>query len=156
LAGILGLTLVAALVVLVLQWRSAHEESALRRAGEDAVVAARSAAVALTSYDYRTLAADHRRVAAAGTARFRSYYQSVSASTAKAVRALHVTAKGSVVAAAPDVEDADHVRVLLFVDQRVTSARGGTRVEQPRLSMAMVHEDGRWLVDSVALENSGS
>jgi hypothetical protein len=71
------------------------------------------------------------------------------------VVALQVVASGSVVDSAPKVRDTRHVEVLLFVDQRVRSTNSaGTRTEEPRLSMQMVREGGRWLVDAVDMENS--
>ncbi len=151
----LTVVLIAALVALALAWRAERHQSALRSAGTSATAAARTVAVDLTTYDYRTVKADHARVAALGTPRFRSYFASVGAKSAAVVRSLHVTARGRVIAAAPLVRDTSHVRVLLFVDQ-VVSARDtkGSHTEEPRISMQMVHDGGRWLVDTVQLEDS--
>jgi Mce-associated membrane protein len=153
--SLVAVVLVVAVVLAGLGWCSAAHERALRTAGVEATAAARRAAVALTTYDHRSLDVDRERVEEAGTARFREYFASIGARTAATVRRLRVTARGSVVAAAPDVRDERHVRVLLFVDQQVR-ARGteATRTEQPRLVMEMVRQDGRWLVDRVDLESS--
>lgn len=149
------IALIAALSGLALVWRAERHETDLRQAGEAASRAARAVAVDLTTYDYRTVDDDHARVTAAGTARFRRYFASVGPKSAAVVRKLHVTARGRVVAAAPEVGDSTHVRVLLFVDQ-VVRAKGtrGSQTEEPRLSMQMVREGDRWLVDTVDLENS--
>lgn len=154
---LLSVALAVALVALVLTWRQARHETGLREAGSSAVTAAGTAAVALTTYDYRTLAEDHQRVLDLGTAKFRTSFTSVSKSASAAVTSLQVTAKGSVIAAAPLVRDSRHVQVLVFLDQRVTSkGHAGSQTEEPRLSMSMVEQDGKWLVDAVELESSGS
>lgn len=153
--GLLALALIVALAGLTVAWRAERHETSLRQAGEAASRAARAVAVELTTYDYRTVEDDHARVTAAGTARFRRYFASVGAKSAAVVRQLQVTARGTVVAAAPQVGDSNHVRVLLFVDQ-VVRAKGtrGSQTEEPRISIQMVREGDRWLVDTVDLENS--
>jgi Mce-associated membrane protein len=152
---VLVVALVAAVVLLVLAWRRADQEHALREAGRSADRAARRIAVELTTYDYRTIAHAYDWADRNGTAHFQRQLASVSADARASVVALKVVATGEVVASAPDVEDERHVRVLLFVDQRVRSTNStGTRTEEPRLSMEMVRRDGRWLVDAVELENS--
>jgi hypothetical protein len=156
-AAVLALALVAALVALGLTWRHAQHEEALRRAGHDAEAAARRAAVSLTTYDHRHLEHAYDWVDRDGTARFRKQFTEVSAKARASVLALDVVASGSVVASAPKVRDTRHVEVLLFVDQRVRSTNsGGSQTEEPRLSMQMVREHGRWLVDAVEMENSVS
>jgi hypothetical protein len=46
------------------------------------------------------------------------------------------------------------VKVLLFVDQRIRSAgTRGYRSEQTRLTVQMVRQDDRWLVDEIELTN---
>jgi Mce-associated membrane protein len=151
----LVVALVASVVLLVLSWRRADHEHALREAGRSADAAARRIAVELTTYDYRTIAHAYDWADEDGTSRFRRQFASVSADARASVVALKVVATGEVVASAPDVEDTGHVRVLLFGDQRVRSTNSdGTRTEEPRLSMQMVRQDGRWLVDAVEMENS--
>jgi hypothetical protein len=155
LVGALALALVLALVGLALTWRRSDHEHALRQAGDDADAAARRVAVALTTYDYRKLAHAYDWVDKDGTARFQRDFTSVSANARATVVALKVVATGTVIASAPVVRDTGHVRVLLFVDQRVHSTNSqGTHTEQPRLSMQLVRQHGRWLVDAVDMDNS--
>lgn len=151
---VLGLLLVAALVVLALVAREWKHERDLRAAGEDAEVAARSAVVAMTTYDYRTLDEDFAWVDDAGTDDFRKHYDEVSAPVKKLVTQMKATAEGSVIASAADVKDTDHVTVLLFVDQTLNNPGNAERgLDQPRVSMSMVRQDGRWLVDDIELNN---
>lgn len=164
LASLLALSLVALLVV-VLLWQSERDDThagdravALTAAGKAADAAARKAVVAMTSYDYRTVAKDFAWVDDAGTKKFQDQFAEISKPIKELVVALRATAKGSVVASAPVVKDRDHVTVLLFVDQEISNPGSGTTgpqrgLDQPRVTMQMVREHGRWLVDEVALSN---
>ena len=147
--------LVAALVALGLVWRALEHRRELDSAGRAAERAARAAAVAMTSYDYRTADRDFAWADTAGTARFRSQYAEVSAPVEKLVVELKARATGTVLDSAARVRDADHVTVLLFVDQALTSEEGADsrRLDQPRVVMKMVRQGGRWLVDMVDLRN---
>jgi Mce-associated membrane protein len=162
--GTLLLLTVVALLVVTLLWRTEADRSeradqAVERAeaGEAAEAAARKAVVAMTSYRYQTAEEDFAWVEDAGTEKFREQYAELSTPVKELVVRLKATADGSVVASAPVVEDVDHVTVLLFVDQELTSQSGtGQRsrgLDQPRVLMTMVREDGRWLVDAVELKS---
>ena len=50
--------------------------------------------------------------------------------------------------------DETHVKVLLFVDQELkVPGKAKPRLEESRVIMQMVRQDGRWLVDDVQLLN---
>lgn len=160
LASLLLLSLVALLVV-TLAWRGDHggtakgqEAIAFAQAGRSAEKAARAAVTSMTTYDYATLEKDFSWVDDAGTAKFRQHFEEVSVPIKKLVLARKADARGSVVASAADVRDADHVTVLLFVDQ-VLTIPGQTQhgLDQPRVTMSMVRQNGRWLVDDVQLNS---
>lgn len=165
--GTLLLLSVVALLVVTLLWRAdgdlserAEQALAYAEAGEAAEEAARAAVVAMTSYRYQTADEDFAWVEEAGTVRFREQYAEVSKPVKELVVRLKAQAAGSVVASAPVVEDVDHVTVLLFVDQELTSqgasgepSRG---LDQPRVTMSMIRQDGRWLVDAVELKSLGN
>jgi Mce-associated membrane protein len=149
---VLGVLLVGALVVLLLLWRAWDHRRDLDDAGDAAEKAARTAAVAMTSYDHRTADEDFGWVDTAGTARFRRQYAEVSAPVKELVEQVQAHAEGKVVESAVRVRDTQHATVLLFVDQTITSAGKDTReLDQPRVVMTMVRQDGRWLVDEVEL-----
>jgi len=154
LVAVLAGLLIAALVALGLVFASWQHERDLREAGEQAQRAAKEAVVSMTSYDYKTLDEDFSWVDAAGTAKFRKHYAEVSGPVKKLVTQMKASAKGSVVASAVDVKDTDRVTVLLFVDQTLTNPGQAERgLDQPRVSMSMVRQGGRWLVDDVQLNN---
>ncbi len=164
--GTLLLLSVVALLVVTLLWQAERDDEdradqALIQleAGEGAEAAARKAVVAMTSYRYQSVEEDFSWVEEAGTDKFRDHYAEVSQPVKELVLKLKAQASGSVVASAPIVHDAEHVTVLLFVDQELSSegasgepSRG---LDQPRVTMTMVRQDGRWLVDAVELKSLG-
>ncbi|RNL79563.1 hypothetical protein [Nocardioides marmorisolisilvae] len=167
LGSLLLMSLVALLVVTLL-WQtggSKGEDQAVRlaAAGKAANKAARVAVVEMTTYDYKSVNKDFAWVDDAGTAKFRKQYAEVSAPIKKLVVQLKAKANGTVVDSAPIVKDADHVTVLLFVDQTISNPGSGSTgpqkgLDQPRVTMKMVRQGGRWLVDEVnisSLSNNG-
>jgi len=155
---VLVVALVAALVALALVATDAKRQRDEADAGEAAQKAARAAVVAMTTYDYATIDDDFAWVDDAGTAKFRKQYAEVSAPITKLVVELKAHAKGTVVDSAVRVEDGEHATVLLFVDQTLTNpGQKQPGLDQPRITMKMVKEDGDWLVDEVELHTvSGS
>jgi hypothetical protein len=56
------------------------------------------------------------------------------------------------------VKDTHHVTVLVFVDQAISNPGSGSSgpqrgLDQPRVTMQMVKEGGRWLVDQVKISS---
>jgi Mce-associated membrane protein len=156
--GLVAVALVAALLAVVvggvLAGRAWQRDHALIEAEHDAEAAARSAVVAMTTYDHRTIDEDLAWVEEAGTEEFRDYFAAASERTRAFIERARATATGEVVASAADAEDPRHVEVLLFVDQTITAAgRPGEQVEQPRVTMQMVRVDGAWLVEAVDVDN---
>lgn len=165
-AGVLAVLLVVALAGVVALWVDREGDSgssasvggaaaadvALLKAGIDAEAAARVAIVEMTTYDWRTVDDDFAWVDDAGTEKFQAFFTDAAGSTKRLIRSLQITSEGTVVESAPDVRDATHVRVLLFVDQEIRAKRQrGERIDQPRVVMEMVLVDGRWLADEVQL-----
>lgn len=159
LVGVLGLALVAALVAVVVLWRDrddaddrAAAAAELVNASVAAEKAARDTVTRMTTYNYRTAKDDFAWVDDAATEKFQENFDGAEA--VATVRSLKATAEGTVVDSAANAADADHVKVLLFVDQRVRSeGTQGSKSEQTRLTVQMIREDGRWLVDEIELTN---
>lgn len=158
---LLALALVGALTAAVLLWVSdrdhrddAAADQALLSAGVDAKAAAERAAVAMTTYDYQTVDEDFRWVDTAGTDAFKEYFSSISAPAIKLVKQLKASAAGTVIDSGDVVEDATHVKVVLFIDQRITGkAEGTSEPDQSRVTMYMVEQGGTWLVDRLELKS---
>lgn len=158
--GALAVALVAALVAVVLLWqdRGAGEDGTrdaeLHRAEAAAEEAAKEAVVAMTTYSYRTVEEDFSWVESAGTADFQEYFAGASEQAVGLIRRIRAEAQGTVVDSAATAIDPRHAKVLLYVDQEITSAgEEGTKVDQPRVTMQMVRQDGEWLVDEVQVLN---
>lgn len=115
--------------------------------------AAREAVTSMTTYDYRSLDRDFAWVQDAGTEAFQRYFAESSADSQAVITRLRAVATGEVVDAAATAADATHVKVLLFVDQTLEVPGQEAKVDQPRLSVQMVLQDGRWLVDQVAVND---
>lgn len=159
LIGVLALALVAALVALVVVWRDRDEANDRADAATelvDASVAAEKVAAEtvtrLTTYSYRTAEEDFAWVNNAATERFQQSFDSANA--IEEVRSLKAIAVGEVVDSAASAADAEHVKVLLFVDQSIRSAgRPGAVSEQTRVTVQMVRDEGRWLMDELQITN---
>lgn len=166
--AVLSVALATALVAVVLLWldrdadttpaaestTSGASAEELLAAGEDAEAAARSAVERMTTYTFATVEDDFTWVEEAGTDRFQTYFAGASKDAIAVIKSLGASATGTVIDAAPSVEDATHVKVLLFVDQEITAReQKGSKLDQPRVSMDMVLQDGQWLVDEVAVND---
>lgn len=115
-----------------------------------AVAAARPAATAILSYDYRTLGKDFAAGRKVSTDPFLPQYQKTTAKVRPTAKKYHVTVTAQVAAAAVVSGGEDRVEVLLFVDQNTVSdlVENG-RLDQNRVLMTMADVDGRWLVADV-------
>jgi Mce-associated membrane protein len=148
----LATLLVAAVAVggvLLVQQRQ-HDERV--RAAQEALAAARTAAVAVLSYDYQHLDGDFAAALALTAQPFSGEYQRT---TAKAVRPVATKNKAVVeatVSAAGVVRAAtDRVTVLAFVNQTTRSSRlQRPQVDASRVELTMVRAGGgRWLLGGV-------
>ncbi|MEU6577283.1 hypothetical protein [Streptomyces sp. NPDC046805] len=150
---VLGL---ASSITLGSQYRDAERT---RQARTAALAAARTAAPAILSYDYRRL---HKDFAAARghltgpfVARYRKTTTTVVAPTAekyKGVVKATVAAppRGGTPAASVISESPDKVVVLLFMNQVTNSTQVSTpRLDLNRVRMTMVPADGTWKVSAV-------
>jgi Mce-associated membrane protein len=155
----MALVLVALLVVSVvagvLLWQrnaDLSERQEVLTAERDATREASRIAVSMTSYDHRTVEEDFAWIEDDGTADFQDTFSESTEPIRKLIVRTGATATGKVSDAAGTAEDADHVEVLLFVDQQL-KREGDSRptVDSNRVVMQMVREDGRWLVDDVEL-----
>ncbi|MDC0768300.1 hypothetical protein [Streptomyces sp. HD] len=155
LAVLLAAGLVAA-AVLGWQYRDGHLTESARA---EAVAAARQAAPAVLSYDYRHLDRDFARARTHLTGDFRDEYgkttKTVVGPTAEKYRGVvkatvAAPASGgspaaSVVSAAPD-----KVVILLFVNQVTESTQvSGSRLDLNRVRMTMSRTDDGWKVSAV-------
>jgi Mce-associated membrane protein len=152
LLGMLAALAVGAAAYLTVEAQGARSYlDALDRAPD----AAESAAAAVLSYDHASLEADRDAAAKFLTPAYRDDYietfdklVSDSATETKATVEAEVLASSAMAAAGE--RRADHVPVLLFVNQTTTSsANAEPSVALNRVRMDMVNVDGVWLVDQI-------
>jgi Mce-associated membrane protein len=154
--------LAIALIAVVMLWRDRQDlvdraqqaEDAHSSAAPAAEEAAREAVTQMTTYDFRTVDEDFSWVEDAGTAEFQETFSSAADDAIEMIKGLRSSAVGTVIDSASAVKDEKHVKVLLFVDQELM-AKGQPKpvIEESRVTMHMVRQDDRWLVDQVELQN---
>lgn len=143
----ISVALVAALAFVLL--RSDADDSTAR---QEALEAATTAAIDLTTYRHTQLERDFAWVDDAATDAFAKEYAIANEPLRDIITRLEADAVGTVVEASATVESPDRVTVLLFVDQTITNGTDDkTRVERNRVVMSMVERGGAWLVDDVEL-----
>jgi len=139
LVGALVVALVAALVGVGLLWRDrdaaedrADRSTALVDAELAAEDAARAAVTRMTTYDFRSVEDDFSWIDEAGTDKFRKTFTDAAKPVIAYIRSVKASAEGTVVDSAATAADADHVKVLLYVDQRIRSrGKKGVDIDQP-------------------------
>jgi len=144
-----ALILALAVAAATVGWRL-HQAAALAQDRKAASTAARTAVVAVLSYDYRTLDADLARGRQGLAPDFRREYERVTATSVRpvAVRQQVVTT-ASVPAVSVVSATRDSVEVLMFVDQLTTSVEKKNVVNVSRVQVTMVPSGGRWLVSEL-------
>ncbi len=156
-AGVLALVvlLVAAAVTAGLLWRQnsdLQDRQDVAAAETSATREASRIAVSMTTYDYRTVEDDFAWIEKDGTSSFQDKFGESTKPIRQLITRTRATATGKVSDAAGNAEDADHVEVLLFVDQQLQRAGDEQpTVDSNRVVMQMVRQGGRWLVDDVEL-----
>lgn len=159
----LVVALAVALIAAVMLWRDRGELMDRVEQAEDAgspaaataaEEAARAAVTRMTTYDFRTVEEDFSWVDDAGTTGFQETFADATADAVEVIKGLRSSALGTVIDSAATIEDAGSVKVLLFVDQELTApGQEQPKLEESRVTMQMVRQDGRWLVDEVELQN---
>ncbi len=144
-------TVIAVLVAMLafVLLRGGDDDDAIRR---DALKAATTAAVELTTYDHTQLDRDFAWVDDGATASFAKEYATANEPLRSIITKLKADAVGTVVEGSATVQNSHRVKVLLFVDQTITNGTDSkSRTERNRVVMSMVERDGTWLVDDVEL-----
>jgi Mce-associated membrane protein len=149
--GLIGIV-VAALAVAGVLLVGQRNHDATQRAGAQALAAARTAAVAVLSYDYRHLDEDFAAAKAHTAQPFTAEYQQTTTKAVRPVATKNAAVVKAVVSAAGVVRAAtDRVVVLAFVNQTTSSSRlQRPQVDQNRVELTMVRgSGGQWLVAGV-------
>jgi Mce-associated membrane protein len=129
-----------------------RQESRAGQAREEATSAARDAARLLFSYNHETLEQDFEKGLSVTTGEFREQYQRTTKEVVTPVAEQYdAVVVAEVIEAAVVEASAEEVIALVFLNQGTTSTRvQGQQVDQSRVRMQLVREDGRWLVAGVS------
>ncbi len=148
-----ALLIVALAVGLVLTTLSLRQSRALDEARGSALQAGKDSAVALASYDYRSLDKDFGAVTSRSTPGFRDSFTQTSAALQKVLQQYNATAKSTIVAAGVTSATTDRAVVLVFLNQVATNTnqKAGPTTDQSRVEITLVRPDGTWLIDAVKL-----
>lgn len=150
LACLVVLGLAAGLAFSLLALRHEH---ALDDARASALQAGQDSAVALSSYDYRSLDTDFAAVTDRSTPGFRKSFTQTSDSLKKVLTQYSATAKSTVVAAGVTSSSQQHAVVLVFINQTATNTnqKAGPTTDQSRVQVTLSRSGSRWLIEAVKL-----
>ena len=150
-----GLSLLLATGILVTSmviWKAAQERHTMASGQVAASSAASDIVEKLLGYDYRTFDRHTHEVSAMLTGRFRNEFVQAATTVVKPLAVQNqavVMAKVSKASVMSTPDQAD-VKILLFVDQRTTSAKlERPQIDQNRVILTMSQVDGRWLVSKI-------
>jgi len=156
LVAVLVVVLVALVVALTMAWRGAVGRADRLGNTDDlrtsALAAATAYAVDLTTYDHAHLADQQAKLAGESTAHFQSTFADSMKTLGPIFERVHASATGKVTAAAVAKVDGKQASVIAFVDQVAKSTQmPKPQTQASRVSMTLVRQHGRWLLDRVDL-----
>ncbi|HET7736153.1 MAG TPA: hypothetical protein VFK52_09285 [Nocardioidaceae bacterium] len=154
--GVLRRAVVAVLVValvaaLLVGWLRLQDRQELVDAGRKAEAAARAAVTNMLTYDHRTLDEDFAWVEQDGTDAFVEAFQTSAVNVREIAEATSAVSTATIVRSGVHVEDGDEASALVVADSDITKATGLPIQNRWFVSVAMVYQDGRWLVDAIEL-----
>lgn len=121
-------------------------------AAAQALAAAEKYVVTLTSIDSNDIDQNVADILAGSTGEFNAKYAQTSGQLRQLIIDNKTTARGKVVESAVKSVSPNKVKVLLMVDQSVSSlASPEVQIDRSRIKMTMEKIDGRWLVSKVEL-----
>jgi len=149
-SAVLAVVVVAAAVVFAVFAAKASGRDAAADHRASALAAARQAAVNFTSYDYRHLDTDYKRVRDGSTGAFKADFDKQSKVLAQVIQQSKAVAQGQAVDAAVVAATASDATVLVAVDDTITNTQAPKGVvKHYRLRIDLKNVDGRWLVANV-------
>ena len=132
-------------------WRLEKRDEA-DTAAREALTAAQTYAVTLTSIDSQNIDRDYTRALDGATGDFKNMYTQSSSQLREMLIDNKARSTGRVVDASVKSASADQVVVMLFVDQEITnSVCPDPRIDRSRIVMTMRSVGGRWMADKVEM-----
>ncbi|HEX7536986.1 MAG TPA: hypothetical protein VF391_08275 [Dermatophilaceae bacterium] len=151
-AGLALLLATGALVTSLVIWRAAEDRQTQASAQAAAASAGKAITEKMLGYDYKTFDQHTTEVSGLLTGSFRNEFVRAASTVVKPLAVGNqavVVAQVSKVSVMSPRDQAD-VKILVFVDQRTTSAKlKRPQIDQNRVMLTMSQVDGRWLVSRV-------
>jgi Mce-associated membrane protein len=149
-SAVLAVVVIAAAVVFAVFLSKASSRDSVTSQRESALASARQAAVNFTSYDYRHLDADYKRVRDGATGAFKADFDKQSKVLAQVIQQSKAVATGQVVDAAIVSAGSSDATVLVAVDDTITNTQAPKGVvKHYRLRIDLKKIGGQWLVANV-------
>lgn len=147
----LSVVTIALAVVLVISTRWILQQRDLNTARTQALQVAARNAVDFGTYDYQTLDADFKKVAAELAPSFAANYAQVTASLKSTVEQYKGKSTATVQAiGVVKVNSPKSVVVVVLLDQTVTTSQSTTaRIDRNRLEMTLEKQHGTWLISKL-------
>ncbi|WP_067902513.1 hypothetical protein [Nocardia vaccinii] len=150
-ALIVVIALASSVLAGILGWKL-HRRDEVDAAAREALSAAQTYAVTLTSIDFQHIDEDYSHVSAGATGDFKNMYAQSSNQLKKMLIDNKARSVGKVVDASVRSASGDQVVVMLFVDQEITNAVSpDPRLDRSRIVMTMRSVGGRWLAAKVEM-----
>jgi len=151
-AGLALLLATGALVTSLVLWRAAEDRHTQASSQAAAASAGRTITEKMLGYDYKTFDQHTTEVSGLLIGSFRNEFVRAASTVVKPLAVGNqavVVAQVSKVSVMSPRDQAD-VKILVFVDQRTTSAKlKRPQIDQNRVMLTMSQVDGRWLVSKV-------
>jgi hypothetical protein len=151
-----GVAIVLAVLVVLtaalagVEWRKASDSSAKESTRHDVETVAGGFAEALLSYDYNDLTGARDRVVDLATDNFAQQYTAgFSSGLGNQITSLQATAKATVRAVYVSDVNGDNAKAVVAADTEVHSSSSTQRHLGQYLDLALVHQGGKWRVDTV-------
>lgn len=147
-----GVVVVALSVALALSLSALGNQDALGNSRTSALAAARTDAVQLASYNYRSLGRDFGVVIANSTPSFRRRFTESSDALKSTLTKYKATADASVLSAGLVSATTSRAVVLVLLDQKIANSKQATpTTDRSQVEITLVSSGGRWLIDQVTL-----
>jgi hypothetical protein len=147
-----GAVIVALSVALALSLSSLGDQDALGNSRTSALAAARTDAVQLASYNYRSLGRDFGVVVANSTPSFRRRFTESSDALKSTLTKYKATADASVLSAGLVSATTSRAVALVLLDQKIANSKQATpTTDRSQVEITLVSSGGRWLIDQVTL-----
>jgi Mce-associated membrane protein len=148
----LAIALVVAVVFLTLTQLSLNNQNSLNSARSSALASAKTYAVDLASYNYKSLDQDFGKVLAESTPTFKQNFTQSSEALKTAIVKYDASATANVVGAGLVSATTSRAVVLVFLNQTVDNTLQKNKpTTESRVEITLLRSGGRWLIEQVTL-----